>query len=126
MVTVMRDTPARRESTASGVTLLGTNADLRATFVHAFNRRHRRAQDDNFTGNLSIETKASRVNIFAVFKGDVSSWHDRFKNMIAPSSASFNYLLFRHFFKVFNIFFASLYTRSNKLDLELVKSLRNI
>lgn len=79
MVTVMRDTPARRESTASGVTLLGTNADLRATFVHAFNRRHRRAPDDNFTGNLSIESKASRVNIFAVFKGDVSSWHDRFK-----------------------------------------------
>lgn len=68
MVTVMRDTPARRESTASGVTLLGTNADLRATFVHAFNRRHRRAPDDNFTGNLSIESKAKRVNIFAVFK----------------------------------------------------------
>ena len=81
MLTVMRDTPARRESTASGVTLLGTNADLRATFVHAFNRRHRRAQDDNFTGNLSIGSKASRVNIFAVFKGDISSWHDSFKKL---------------------------------------------
>lgn len=71
MLTVMRDTRVRRESTASGVTLLGTNADLRATFVHAFNRRHRRASDDNFTGNLSIESKARRVNIFVTFNGDV-------------------------------------------------------
>lgn len=41
MVTVMRDTRVPRESTASGVMLLGTNADLRATFAHAFNGRRR-------------------------------------------------------------------------------------
>lgn len=104
MVTVMRDTPARRESTASGVTLLGTNADLRATFVHAFNRRHRRAPDDNFTGNLSIESKAKRVNIFAVFKRVTfhpATTENIQKAMIAPSSASYNYLPHFEIYQVF-------------------------
>lgn len=34
--------------------------------------------DDNFTGNLSIESKAGRANIFAGFNGDISSRNDRF------------------------------------------------
>lgn len=63
MLAVTRDTRRWRESTASGVMSLATNADLRATFVHAFNGHRRRTRDDNFADNVSLESKAVRANI---------------------------------------------------------------
>lgn len=65
MLTVTRDSRAWGESIASGVMLLAANADLRATFVHAFSGCRRRARNDNFSDNVSLESRFVRANIAA-------------------------------------------------------------